>query len=141
MQQIRLALKPVLSNFRRYLKIRRFPQPEERLFRQFYADKAYPRARFGVIFGFFAWASFGVWDSIGFPKLLPELAAIRFGAVAPIIGWLGWFIVSRPMQFKARMQYFLFTAGAAAGGLCHGLRPVRRARLRRERRRLLAQAL
>ncbi|MCX7108997.1 MAG: ATP-binding protein [Proteobacteria bacterium] len=104
----------VLSIAGRLFKFRRFQPQEERLFCQFYADKAYPKARFGIIFGFFAWISFGFWDGVGFPRLLPELAAIRFGLVAPVIGGLGWFIVCRPKRFKSAMQGFLFPAPAAA---------------------------
>ena len=98
----------------RLFKFRRFQPQEERLFCQFYADKAYPKARFGIILGFFAWISFGIWDGVGFPRLLPELAAIRFGLVAPVIGGLGWFIVCRPKRFKSAMQGLLFPAPAAA---------------------------
>jgi signal transduction histidine kinase len=112
--QIRLVSKLVPSHLGRIVKLHRFPQTQEQLFRQFYADKAYPKARFGVIFGFFAWLSFGIWDGLGFPGILQELAAIRFGLIAPIIGGMGWFIAGHPKRFKADMQGFLFLATAAA---------------------------
>ena len=93
---------------------RRFSPLEEQQFCQFFSDKAYPKARFGVIFGFFAWMAFGFWDGIGFPRLIPELAAIRFGLIAPIIGGIGWYIARHGKQFKQAMQAWLFIPPAAA---------------------------
>jgi signal transduction histidine kinase len=112
--EFRPASKHVPSYIGRIVKLHRFPQTQEQLFRQFHADKAYPKARFGVAFGFFAWLSFGIWDGLGFPGIVQELAAIRFGLIAPIIGGMGWFIASHPKRFKADMQGFLFLAPAAA---------------------------
>ena len=114
MKLVRPVWKRVLYNPLYWFNFRRFPPSEEPAFCQFLAEKTYPKARFGVIFGFFAWISFGIWDGIGFPQLLPELATVRFGLVAPVIGWLGWFMVYRPIRFKAAMQEYLFTAPAAA---------------------------
>lgn len=114
LKPIWLASKRFILQASRRFASRRFTGQEEQQFRLFYADKAYPKARFGVIFGFFAWMAFGFWDGLGFPRLLPELAAIRFGMIAPIIGGVGWFIVYRQATFKAVMQSCLFIAPAAA---------------------------
>jgi hypothetical protein len=45
---------------------RRFSPEQERLFLQFHADAAYPRARFGIVAGFLAWTSFSLWDALMF---------------------------------------------------------------------------
>jgi hypothetical protein len=80
------GIPAALRRLEKSLKSRRFPADEERLFERFFADRFYPQSRFGVAFGFLAWSSFVVWDGLGFPALLPELAMIRFGVVAPVIG-------------------------------------------------------
>jgi len=108
------ALSAVRRRAAKLLAFRRFPPPQERQFQRFYADKTYPRAHFGVVFGLVAWISFAVWDKLAFPQSLPELVAIRLGVVAPFMGGLAWFIIHRPQRFKARMQTWLSLAPAAA---------------------------
>ncbi len=107
------ALSMARPRLAKSLSFRRFPPPEEELFLRFHADKTYPKARFGVVFGLAAWVSFCVWDALAFPRSLPELAAIRLGLVAPLIGGLAWFIIRQPKRFKARMQIWLSLAPLA----------------------------
>ncbi len=112
----RVALAHCRSSSRRlyrYLKSRRFPPKEELLFQGFYADRAYPKARFGVALGLIAWIAFGVWDGLGFPEILPRLGMVRLGLIAPPLAGLWWFIASYPERFKAWMQAYLSAALAA----------------------------
>lgn len=113
MHHIRLDLTVARLRLGKLLTFRRFPPDEERLFLQFHADKAYPKARFGIILGFFAWVSFCAWDWLAFPRNLPVLAAIRFGLVAPLLAGLAWFALRKPKRFKAKMQAWLSIAPAA----------------------------
>lgn len=109
------GLLAVLHRIEKPLHSRRFPLGEEREFLEFYAERTYPQARFGITLGFFAWNLFFVWDDLGFPAITLPLALIRFGLVAPAIGWLWWLSVRHPDRFKARMQGYLALAPAAVG--------------------------
>ncbi|MFZ4703040.1 MAG: ATP-binding protein, partial [Candidatus Methylumidiphilus sp.] len=51
----------------------------------------------------------GLWDGLGFPGLLAELAAIRFGFIAPMLAGVVWLIVYRPNQFRDNLQCILLT--------------------------------
>jgi signal transduction histidine kinase/ActR/RegA family two-component response regulator len=92
------------------LSLRRFPPDEERQFRQFYTEKTYPKARYGVVFGLVVWVSFALWDGLAFPRLLPELFAIRLGLGTALIAALAWFVIHHPQHFKAHMQGWLSIA-------------------------------
>ncbi|MFM8332230.1 MAG: ATP-binding protein [Candidatus Methylumidiphilus sp.] len=114
MHQIRLDVLIARQRLGKLLTFRRFPAAEERLFLQAYADKTYPKARFGVVFGFFAWVGFCLWDCLLFPSALPTLAAIRLSGVAPLLAALAWVAVCRPSLFKAHLQAWLSAVPAAA---------------------------
>lgn len=109
------GLFALLRRIEKPLKSRRFPAGEEHEFDEFYSERAYPQARFGVGLGFFTWNLFFIWDAIGFPAIALLLAAVRLGMAAPVIGGLWWIIVHRPERFKARMQSCLALAPAAVG--------------------------
>jgi len=109
-----IELQANLGLLGKLLKLRRFPQPQETLFLRYYADKTYPKARFGVLFGLAAWIAFYVRDGWAFPRRLPELAAIRLGLITPLLAGLAWFIIRHPQGFKAKMQAWLVAAPASA---------------------------
>jgi signal transduction histidine kinase len=90
-----------------------FPDEEERLFLRFHSNQNHLQVRWGTAFLLVAWISFGIGDVIGFPSLLAELSAIRFGLVAPVLGWQCWGLFRRSKGLRRRIPRYLPAVPAA----------------------------
>lgn len=106
-------LRVTLRQLEKPRRLRRLDTTEEASFRAFYADGVYVQVRFALALCFLAWASFGIWDVMGFPAVREPLLAIRYLLVAPIIGGLWWLAAQHPDAFKKRLQALLTIAATA----------------------------